>query len=403
MSVEIYTGSLQAHRRSSLLGIVHDLGLDAALPSGYVTRLDLIQLIREQLKANLAARMDPRFADLWAHMPESKRDGDGPEEDPLLLRGSESSPSQGRTTPTSGSPSRSPVAPPPAVEPPSTLREAILHPHILDTLLQSAPSPSVDDLALVPASRSLRRKASRSLSLVAIQSSSNLRAAVKGTAGVVAGAQERLSHAWVIAVGLVVAELSWIAYEALPWVDKSFGPSPSLLLPSFPRTTVSLPSLHLLLHPAYLLALSRWALSTLVLPLLLSTLISFPHTSSPSPRTRARAARRDAPAPPSALIFCLSRLAVALLQGYILPRPSSSSSPLPLAHSHHPSTLQTLRHILLEASVTGGPGWNGNGMASSALGQTWTFQGAVEGLWGVVAVGMGVGTVVAAVEELARR
>ncbi|GAA5933460.1 hypothetical protein JCM1841_001323 [Sporobolomyces salmonicolor] len=401
MSFKFYTGSLQTHRRASLLEIIHALGLETSLPPGYVHKHDLIHLIREQLKANVGARLDPRYADLWAHMPESKQE-DLPERNRLLSRGSDTPMyREERTPPASGSSPGSPRVPAPApaaAETPSTLREAILHPHILDTLLQSAPHPSVDDLALVPASRSLRRKASRSLSLVARQSTDNLRAAARGSAGVVAGAQERLSHPWVVAVALVAAELSWIAYEALPWVEKSFGPSPSFLLPSVPRTTVSLPSLRLFLHPAYLLALSRWALSTLVFPLLLATLISFPRTSSSSPRTRARAASRNAPAPPSALIFCLSRLAVALLRGYIFPRSSSS---LPLAHPHQHSTLQTLRHILLEATVTGGPG--STGMGSSALAQTWTFQGAVEGLWGVVAVGMAAGTVVAAVEELRRR
>jgi hypothetical protein len=77
----------------------------------------------------------------------------------------------------------------------------------------------VGPLAMVPATRSLRRKASRSLSLVTKQSSHNLRVVARGSVAAVAEAQYRLSSSWILILAILFAEYSWITYEALPWIE----------------------------------------------------------------------------------------------------------------------------------------------------------------------------------------
>ncbi|BGP35166.1 hypothetical protein JCM10296v2_006996 [Rhodotorula toruloides] len=373
----VYSGPLQVKRKDDLHAIVRDLSLESSLPQNRAyTKSDLIDLIRHKLKTNPSARSDPRFEGLWSSMRESKAFG------------------RANSTESEGSGSGVAVvveSAKKAVErvveggqeaisgedderEESTYRQAILNNHILDTLLHGDSSSPTKDLAVVPATRSLRKRASQSLR----RGSVSLHHAAEEAVGFVETVQERASHAWVVVMGTLVAELAWIVYEAIPWADKHTGPL-HWLHRSHPTRSLSfrLPVLSVLYHPTFLFALSLWALTTYLLPLALSTLVSFPshsHAHTQSRRRHSHSKKRSI-APPSALIFTLTRLSIALLRGYIL-RP----------HSPPSNAIRNLTHILAE--VASGVGAHG------LAGGRWSFEGAVDGVWGVVAVGMGVGTVV---------
>ncbi|GAA6060887.1 hypothetical protein JCM10212_000170 [Sporobolomyces blumeae] len=444
-----YSGSLHSFRRADLLDIVHALDVNQ-LPPGYLTKYELQEIIRLELKQHRTKRHDPRFQGLWNHMPESKMDEHeldqvihehGATEDPLFVKGDnpfdDASPRKSldqlydpdhehrreASTDSLGSNSSQAARDGPANnEPtPSSLREAILHPHILDTLLHSHPIEGAQEiaqdvlevadqsLALVPHSNSLRRKASRNLSLVTKSSSQNLRMVAQGTVGAVAHAQHRLSHAWVVVVAIVVAELAWITCESIPWVEFSFGPLPSLFLPDVPQTLLSIPGVHLVVHPLFVFALVKWCILTLTVPFLLSLFLAFPRDADRehSHGHRHRHHRRHRLSSPSPLIFSLSRLSLALLRGYVLPATEGPLSTPPLhtmAQHATLSTLKTLRHLLQEASVAPGPGLSGwkelMFLRESTKGLIYAgIEGTVKNVWGVVAVGMGVAAVVSAVER----
>ncbi|GAA6014570.1 hypothetical protein JCM10207_001648 [Rhodosporidiobolus poonsookiae] len=389
----VYSGSLTTLRKADLIDILDQLGIS---PPPRPTKYDLTESIRAHLKSNPAVRTDRRFKGLWEHMPESRIDPDQLERSLASGEALDLSPDQERKArehstasahSAGGSPRKSldqlyhhqqqadddeggqgaPLI--------SSYREAILNPHILDALLHP-PASEAGLGALVPASdktRSLRRRAS-----------THLREAAHSGASALGEAQERLSDAWVVVVCVVVAELAWLTYEAVPWVDKTFGPHPYLLLPlPAAHYTFSLPVLSVLFHPTFLSALSLWILTTLFLPLLLATLFSFPSSSSSS-----SALSTGAPSPPNALIFSLARLALALLRGYVLPSPAAASPTASLA-----AGVETLTARLHEIAA-GGPG------ALGLAGGRASFEGAVEGYWGVVAVGMAGAAGVAAYAEV---
>ncbi|BGP03273.1 hypothetical protein NBRC10513v2_007001 [Rhodotorula toruloides] len=375
----VYSGPLQIKRKDDLHAIVLDLSLSSQLPQNRpYTKSDLVEMIRHELKTNPAARSDPRFEGLWSSMRESKAFG------------------RANSTESEGSGSGSGVAV--VVESAkkavqqvvegvqeaisgegeereeSTYRQAILNNHILDTLLHGDSSSPTKDLAVVPATRSLRKRASQSLR----RGSVSLHHAAEEAVGFVESVQEKASHAWVVVMGILVAELAWIVYEAIPWADKHTGPL-HWLHRAHPTRSLSfrLPVLSVLYHPTFLSALSLWALTTYLLPLALSTLISFPahsHAHTQSRRRHSHSKKRSI-APPNALIFTLTRLSIALLRGFIL-RP----------HSPPSNAIRNLTHILSEVAQ----GVGSHGLA----GGRWSFEGAVEGVWGVVGVGMGVGCVV---------
>ncbi|BGP11192.1 hypothetical protein JCM10049v2_007091 [Rhodotorula toruloides] len=377
----IYSGPLQIKRKDDLHSIVLSLSLSSQLPQNRpYTKSDLVDLIRHELKTNPAARSDPRFEGLWHSMRESKALGRATSTD---SEGSGSGVGVGLMVESAKKAVERVVEGVQEVlsgedgadreREESTYRQAILNNHILDTLLHGDSTSPTKDLAVVPATRSLRKRASQSLR----RGSVSLHHAAEEAVGFVETVQERASHAWVVVMGILVAELAWIVYEAIPWADKHTGPL-HWLHRAHPTRSLSfrLPVLSVLYHPTFLSALSLWALTTYLLPLALSTLISFPsHTPT---RGRRRPQKRSI-APPNALIFTLTRLSIALLRGYILP---SSSH-----HSPSPSTaIRNLSHILSEVA---------NGVGAHGLaGGRWSFEGAVEGVWGVVGVGMGVGTVV---------
>ncbi|GAA5979294.1 hypothetical protein JCM11641_001985 [Rhodosporidiobolus odoratus] len=379
-----FTGPLNLKRRSSLVSI--HAALDLPTQPGRATKHDLAERIRAELKTNKLAREDERFSDLWEHMPESRMD---PEQLERALAAGEAvdlTPAQegrvregsvGSVGSASGSSPRksldqlyhhqlseSPATTNGAEDGaaaeglvPSTYREALLAgpEHILDSLFSPtrlSHGQAHDGLALVPASRatrSLRRKASL-----------RFQESVKGGATVLGTAQDKASEPWVLVAGVVLAELIWVVWEAIPWVEKTFGPHPSLLLPFHPTTLYySLPVLSVLFHPTFLSALSLWVLSTLCLPLFLSTLLS---------SSSRRHSHSSGPAPPDPLIFTLTRCALALLRGFVFP-------PSPF------SPLTNLGAVLREV-VAGGPG------ALGLAGGRVRFEEAVEGYWGVMGVGM---------------
>ncbi|BGP27460.1 hypothetical protein Rt10032_c15g5440 [Rhodotorula toruloides] len=378
-----YSGPLQIKRKDDLHAIVRDLSLEPLLPSNRAyTKSDLVDLIRHELKTNPASRSDPRFEGLWSSMRESKA---------LGRANSTESESEGSGSGVGVVVSSAKRAVERVVEgvqeaasgegddqrPHSTYREAVLNNHILDTLLHGDSTSPSKDLSLVPATRSLRKRASQSLR----RGSVSLHHAAEEAAGFVESVQEKASRVWVVVGGILAAELAWIIYEAIPWADKHTGPL-HWLHRSHPTRSLSfrLPVLSVLYHPTFLSALSLWALTTYLLPLLLSTLISFPtHSHNAHTPSRRRHSKERSIAPPNALIFTLTRFAIALLRGYVLP---SSHS-----HSHSPAhAIRNLSHILAEVA---------NGVGSHGLaGGRWSFEGAVGGVWGVVAVGMGVGSVV---------
>lgn len=434
-----------------------------------------MELVRASLKSNRDQRNDPRFVGIWQHMPESKMreselerivDANGAIEEPLLHAGKDGQAAfdpedshksldqlyHAQDTSNSTTASQSANA-----SPLPSMREAILHPHIFDTLLQSSPrqlvnsaltaaSQTIDQLhsddevevgplALVPASRSLRRKASRSLSLVTKQSSHNLRVVARGSVAAVAEAQYRLSSSWILILAILFAEFSWIVYEALPWIEyvsfsvtyvpveypltrlcgaqQSFGPYPSIILPDLPASSFHVPAFHLLLHPFFTFALIRYSFQTLLIPFILSLIFAFPSS------TPAASGRRRKLSAPSPLIFSLARLSIALLKGYILPSPADLAGPaLHEIASHSRLALsKTLRTLLQEASQTGytpglstfasswrTTGWKEmvGGIAGNGNGERrWKVEEIVEGgkVWGVVALGMGVASVVSGVQS----
>ncbi|GAA5903108.1 uncharacterized protein JCM6883_002700 [Sporobolomyces salmoneus] len=448
-----YEGPLNSILRPKLIELVKDLGVQTH--NGYLSKYELTELVRATLKSDRSLRQDARFRGLWEHMPESQLPEqelerlvkeNGAIEDPLLKAG-KNSPFDPKDSHKSldqlyhhhddgqATNSRSETG-----SPLPSMREAILHPHIFDSLLSSTSSPrrivnsalsaasqtivqlhnnvnvveeEVGPLALVPASRSLRRKASRSLSLVTKQSSHNLRVVARGSVAVVAEAQWRLSSAWFVILAIIFTEFSWIIYEALPWIEYSFGPYPSLIFPDVPFSSFHIPAFHLLLHPFFTFALIRYSFQTLLVPLLLSLIFAFP-SSAPSSSSGRRRRRLSAPSP---LIFSLTRLSIALLKGYILPSPLEAAPALHEIASHSRLALtKTLRTLLHEASATGytpgletfasswrQTGWKGmvGGIAGNGGGERrWRVEEIVEGgkVWGVVALGMGVASVVSGVQ-----
>lgn len=455
-------GTLTTKRKDELLAIASSLSLPSALPSSLprATKWSLAENIRAELKSNPAARNDPRFEGLWSHMSESRM---APSElERHLAGGREVDLTQGQTervreaSADSASVSRRAASPrkssiqaqsqsqeereeatrqaEEALLIPSTYREQILEgaPHIFEQLFSpskhnahSLVPAAVQELALVPSAattRSLRRRAS-----------TTLRATVKESASIVGEAQERLSSPWVVVIGVILAELGWVIWESVPWVDKvrfcvssfalplslltltpltrifkTYPSTPSLFLPSVPSFTLHLPVLSVLFHPTFLSALSLWSLGTLLLPLVIATLFAFPSSSGTSsssastaglergqrllPASLGGSGRRTASnsnshskgsggiAPPNPLVFTLTRLSLSLLRGFIL-------SPPPAAPT---AVLHTLTDALREL-VAGGPG------ALGLQGGRYTFERTVEGYWGVVGVGAAVSSVVVAV------
>ncbi|GAA6019862.1 hypothetical protein JCM8202_001726 [Rhodotorula sphaerocarpa] len=425
-----YSGALLAKRKDELAHIAKDLDLN--LPD-YTLRPDIIEGIRTKLRSDPAARHDPRFRGLWLSMRESRKssedtvdlnehaiddeDDDEEEDDQDREDDSRDEVDQGIAD---------------AEEAITSYRDVLLHNKIVDSLLHGeAPllpdSPArhgvssgaeAVEKALVPASHALRTvtRRSGSFSQLARRGSTSLRHAARETVTLVEDVQDRASQSWVVVACILAAETAWLVYEAVPWVENHFGPH-DWLHRQTPTASFSLllPALSVLLHATFFRAVLAWALTTYLVPLAAATLVSFPthhhseagspstprtrRRSSPSKRSSASVSRASAAghlSPPNAVIFALVRLAIALLRGHIL-TPTSAPAPEDLAHaaSHAASAaLRNLSQVLLDARIG----------ADAGAGElvAWTFEGAVSGVWGVVAVGMGLAAAVGIYAEVRR-
>lgn len=205
--------------------------------------------------------------------------------------------------------------------------------------------------------------------------------------------------------------------------EQHFGPHDWLHRAQTGAFTLRLPALSVVLHPSFIRAIVAWAASTYLLPLLVATLISFPTSGgrtggssggnygTPS-RGGARGrfvangkrangaggkAKHQHLSPPNAVIFTLVRLAIALLKGYILPSSATAAASASATVASTASTaLRNLGQLLLDATHH----QRATGVVAEIAG--WSFAEAVEGVWGVVAVGMGLGAAVGIYAELRR-
>jgi len=198
-------------------------------------------------------------------------------------------------------------------------------------------------------------------------------------------------------------------------VIQSFGPYPSLFLPDLPASSFHFPAFHLLLHPFFTFALIRYSFQTLLIPFVVSLIFAFPSSSQSQAQPGRRGRKLSTPSP---LIFALTRLSIALLKGYILPTPADLATPAihEIASHSRLALSKTLRNLLAEASESGytpglstfasswrTTGWKEmvGGIAGNGNGERrWKVEEIVEGgrVWGVVALGMGVASVVSGVQ-----
>ncbi|GAA5990350.1 hypothetical protein JCM10908_007328 [Rhodotorula pacifica] len=414
-----YSGPLLAKRKDELADIAKALKI--RLPEGTL-RPEIIEAVRTELKTNPQARQDPRFIGLWHSMRDSRKSGEftpDPHENAIEDGDSETDEDEDEDDAALQAEEQ------PLVEQVqeqvgevvTSYRDALLHNKIVDTLLHgqqasdvSAAAASVVEeasealsSALVPASQALRRTTrSGSFSQLARRGSVSLRHAARETATLVEDVQDKASQTWVIVGLILAAELAWLVYESVPWVEHHFGPHDWLHRAQTPGFTLRVPAVTVLLHPSFLRAVIAWALTTYLVPLVIATLVSFPnsststqhHPSTPRGRRIAAAANKRASAnkhlsPPNAVIFTLSRLAIALLRGYILTGPARHS-----AAATASTALRNLGQILLDARIGAHP--------AAATVAKWSFDSAVQGVWGVVAVGMGLGAVIGIYAELRR-
>lgn len=400
-------GPLLAKRKDELAEIARALQL--GLADG-TRRPEIIEAIRQELKSNPQQRQDPRFIGLWHSMRESRKSGEftpDPHENAIEDGDSEEST---RDDDDDNDQQDQDDQQQPVGEIVTSYRDALLHNKIVDTLLHGegeAIANSANQVlhqALVPASNALRRTTrSGSFSHLARRGSVTLRHAARETATLVEDVQDKASQTWVIVALILAAELSWLVYESVPWVDHHFGPHDWLhRRTQTPAFDLKLPAVTVLLHPSFLRAVIAWAATTCLVPLVIATLVSFPHANNTSeqahPPTTPRGGRRGPSkhtaaahkhlSPPNPVIFTLSRLAIALLRGYILPSSTSTSTSTVAS-----TALRNLGQILLDARI-----------ASSAATTVakWSFDSAVEGVWGVVALGMGLGAVIGMYAEVRR-
>ncbi|GAA5862033.1 hypothetical protein JCM3774_006147 [Rhodotorula dairenensis] len=427
-----YSGPLLAKRKDELAEIARALRL--GLPDG-TRRPEIIDAVRTELRSNPHARQDPRFIGLWHSMRDSRKSGEftpDPHENAIDDGDSESDgDDQQDQQDGDGDEDESGTGADDdgavdqlqdhVVETVTSYRDALLHNKIVDTLLHGEPGQAggaaggaaealSHALDLVPASQALRRSTrSGSFSHLARRGSVSLRHAARETATLVEDVQDKASQTWVIVALILAAEMAWLVYESVPWVEHRFGPHDWLhRRTQTPGFSLKLPAVTVLLHPSFLRAVVAWVLTTSLVPLIIATLVSFPHTgtstnnkqhpATPRGRRAAVAAKRQQHlSPPNAVIFTLSRLAIALLRGYILP-----------AHGHHThahadvssvasAALRNLSQILLDANLGG----SGGAAGASAVAR-WSFDSAVDGVWGVVALGMGLGAVIGMYAEVRR-
>lgn len=167
------------------------------LPSSKTLTAALASLsdrIREALRSSKDLREDAQFIGLWHSMPDGRREGDYPIEEPQY------DDEDDEDVPT----------------PPRSTRRG---------LSSSASTSALSLRALPPGTPGrLTRSTSQHVSLYSKKSVSDLKEAAEKvkeeTVKVVVEAQEKLSNAWSLTAGLVTIEAAYLAYSAVPFQDK---------------------------------------------------------------------------------------------------------------------------------------------------------------------------------------
>ncbi|KAK4052306.1 hypothetical protein OIO90_004387 [Microbotryomycetes sp. JL221] len=226
-----------------------------------------------------------------------------------------------------------------------------------DDIASSSPVRAVSQALTVatPNSGRLTRSASR-LSLAVRKSSSNLaqravaaeRQAEKGLLTVQIGFNET----WILTTSIVLLELGFLMYSAVPWQPKSYE---WFISKSLSPLKIYEPNVSVLVHPTFRDAFVKWTLMTIVIPLVVSVILTFPDevqpsfgdwismsdASSPEPEpargTNQRritgvtrnedynqAQDRRRPFGANAVSFTIARLAIVVLRGYVFASPVSS-------------------------------------------------------------------------------
>lgn len=141
-----------------------------------------------------------------------------------------------------------------------------------------------------------------------------------------------------------------------------------------PAFSVALPEVSVLWHQTFTLALLRWSVLNVVLPLVLSLLVAWPERQQRGRhyKNNSAASRVAAAAPPSVLTFSVARLAIVVLSSYVFGSSSARRA----------------------TSITGG---GGLAALANGGGRRWNFE-AVEGYPAVSVVGAAVALVFAAFE-----
>ncbi|KAM0786119.1 hypothetical protein ACM66B_006929 [Microbotryomycetes sp. NB124-2] len=293
-----YSGPLSSKKKTELVEIVQEMGLD--LPIGGL-KFDLEDKIKDALRADSSLRVDKRFEGLWHDLSVQARQAVESISDRVNYDDLPSSPVR-------------------------AAREIVS-------------DVSNQALALAtPTNGRLTRSASR-LSLAVRKSSTNLKHAAataeRQAELAVRNVQLELSEPWRLITSLVLAEIGYLAYMAVPWQSTSYGPHKWLIRSPTPAFNVLQPDLSVLLHPTFRRAFFKWASLTVLLPLILSVVFAFPHAQGSSSIRRSRhsssasssssRSRHPKPYPANPMSFAVARLALSILTGYVFSTPAKTS------------------------------------------------------------------------------
>ncbi|KAK4048426.1 lumenal Hsp70 protein [Microbotryomycetes sp. JL201] len=287
-----YSGPLSSKKKTELVEIVQEMGLH--VPVGGL-KFDLEDTIKDALRADSALRVDKRFEGLWHDLSANARQ---------------------------------------AVE---AIGERVNYDDVPSSPVRAAKDVVADvssqALALAtPTNGRLTRSASR-LSLAVRKSSTNLKHAAvnaeRQAEQAVRHVQLGLSEPWRLITSLVLAELGYLAFVAVPWQPTTYGPHKWLTRSPTPAFHVLQPDLSVLVHPTFRGALFKWTTLTVLIPLVLSVVLAFPHAQASSSirRSRPSAARSRhlKPYPANPMSFAIARLAISILTGYVFAGPGSTS------------------------------------------------------------------------------
>ncbi|KDE04156.1 hypothetical protein MVLG_05382 [Microbotryum lychnidis-dioicae p1A1 Lamole] len=297
---EQYTGPLSGYRKGELKEIVSAMnnGIDTT-----IIRAELENHIRKALRERESLRTDKQFKGLWDALPETEQNIE------INTLGEAASQAVSAIKSMSRNPKKS-----------------------LTKLASNVSTPVGDVLAsvekqakaLVPSKETparLRKSHNDTVTVYRRKSSMNLREAASQAREVVAATQEIASSAWTITSVLIAAETSYLAWSAIPWGAKAFGPHEWLTRSATPAFVVRYPDVLVLAHPTFTHAFLKWSFLTILLPLIASVVLAFPQNSKhTSGRPGRRSANQDDVSAPNPLSFALARTSIVFLNGYIFSR-----------------------------------------------------------------------------------